>query len=75
MPKIFLIKNRLHEQQLRLLQQNAQLNKNDLGNILGDSQQPLSLIVNKKEGKHHVIFFIEEEAASVSSVRRGREGG
>lgn len=57
MPKIFLIKNRLHEQQLRLLQQNSAGNKHDLGNILGDNQ-PLSLIVQKKEGKL-LLEFIE----------------
>lgn len=55
MPKIFLIKNRLHQQQLRLLEsQNAATTKTgDLGNILGGSSepQPLSLIVQKKEGK------------------------
>lgn len=51
MPKIFLIKNRLHQQQLRLLEsQNAANNKNDL---LGDDQKPLSLIVQKKEGKSY----------------------
>ncbi|XP_065158923.1 transcriptional regulator ovo isoform X2 [Atheta coriaria] len=49
MPKIFLIKNRLHQQQLRLLEsQNAANNKNDL---LGDDQKPLSLIVQKKEDR------------------------
>lgn len=47
MPKIFLIKNRLHQQQLRLESQNAG-NKNELG--IGDPQ-PLSLIVQKKDGK------------------------
>lgn len=48
MPKIFLIKNRLRQQQLLLNQeqQNGTNNKNDLGH--GDSQ-PLSLIVHKKE--------------------------
>lgn len=48
MPKIFLIKNRLRQQQLLLNQeqQNGANNKNDLGH--GDSQ-PLSLIVHKKE--------------------------
>lgn len=53
MPKIFLIKNRLHQQQLRLQeQQNG--GKNDLGiGSAGDagagSPQPLSLIVERKE--------------------------
>lgn len=62
MPKIFLIKNRLHQQQLRLLEsQNAAATKNELatsgtgggtGSVLGDNtQQPLSLIVHKKDGK------------------------
>lgn len=54
MPKIFLIKNRLHQQQLRLESQNAGNVKNDL--LIGDNQ-PLSLIVHKKDGKDksHVI--------------------
>ncbi|CAH1996571.1 unnamed protein product [Acanthoscelides obtectus] len=47
MPKIFLIKNRLHQQQLRLESQNAGNVKNDLGIV--DTQQPLSLIVQKKD--------------------------
>ncbi|CAG9861166.1 unnamed protein product [Phyllotreta striolata] len=48
MPKIFLIKNRLHQQQqqLRLESQNAGNAKNDLG--IGDNQ-PLPLIVRKKD--------------------------
>ncbi|XP_050507729.1 transcriptional regulator ovo-like isoform X1 [Diabrotica virgifera virgifera] len=46
MPKIFLIKNRLHQQQLRLESQNAGDAKTDLG--IGDCQ-PLSLIVQKKD--------------------------
>ncbi|CAH1103697.1 unnamed protein product [Psylliodes chrysocephalus] len=46
MPKIFLIKNRLHQQQLRLESQNAGNVKNDL--LIGDNQ-PLSLIVHKKD--------------------------
>lgn len=49
MPKIFLIKDRLQQQQLRLLEQ--QKNQNDgsssLLSPLSDSQ-PLSLIVNKR---------------------------
>ncbi|XP_060531336.1 transcriptional regulator ovo isoform X2 [Cylas formicarius] len=53
MPKIFLIKNRLHQQQLRLLEnQNATQGKNDLGiDRVEGSPQPLSLIVPKKEEK------------------------
>lgn len=52
MPKIFLIKNRLHQQQLKLLEsQNATAQKNDLG--IGDSQ-PLPLIVQKKDGKDRI---------------------
>ncbi|XP_068906122.1 transcriptional regulator ovo isoform X3 [Tenebrio molitor] len=49
MPKIFLIKNRLHQQQLRLSQesQNAANTKNDPN---ADSQ-PLSLIVHKKDDR------------------------
>nr|XP_023014705.1 transcriptional regulator ovo isoform X2 [Leptinotarsa decemlineata] len=46
MPKIFLIKNRLHQQQLRLEIQNGGNGKNELG--IGESQ-PLSLIVQKKD--------------------------
>lgn len=59
MPKIFLIKNRLHQQQLRLLEhQNAVQGKNDLGieksNDVASppSPKPLSLIVPKKDGKN-----------------------
>ncbi|KAK9891535.1 hypothetical protein WA026_015499 [Henosepilachna vigintioctopunctata] len=49
MPKIFMIKNRLLQQQLRLSeQQDAVTAKHELGGILGDSE-PLSLIVPKKE--------------------------
>lgn len=56
MPKIFLIKNRLHQQQLRLLEsQNAIANKaGDLN--AGLDQQPLSLIVHKKDGELLLIF-------------------
>lgn len=55
MPKIFLIKNRLHQQQLRLLEaQNGAANKNELD--IGDSQ-PLPLVVQKKEGKRPEIQF------------------
>lgn len=51
MPKIFLIKNRLHQQQLKLLEsQNATANKSGELNAALE-QQPLSLIVQKKEGK------------------------
>lgn len=50
MPKIFLIKNRLHQQQLKLLEsQNGQIKSGDLN--AGLEQQPLSLIVHKKEGR------------------------
>lgn len=55
MPKIFLIKNRLHQQQLRLESQNAG-NKNELG--LADPQ-PLSLIVQKKDGKKNNYLIIQ----------------
>ncbi|XP_066244717.1 transcriptional regulator ovo isoform X3 [Euwallacea similis] len=59
MPKIFLIKNRLHQQQQRLLEnQHAAQIKNDLGIEKSDvgptsppSPKPLSLIVPKKEDK------------------------
>ncbi|XP_030766545.1 transcriptional regulator ovo isoform X3 [Sitophilus oryzae] len=62
MPKIFLIKNRLHQQQLRLLEnQNAAQGKNDHlgieksegnnGPASPGSPQPLSLIVPKKDDK------------------------
>ncbi|XP_076252397.1 transcriptional regulator ovo isoform X4 [Rhynchophorus ferrugineus] len=69
MPKIFLIKNRLHQQQLRLLEnQNAQ-GKNDLGIDKGDvcppspgSLEPLSLIVPRRNEKEY-----KSEDASKSS--------
>ncbi|KAH0949308.1 hypothetical protein HN011_006154 [Eciton burchellii] len=58
MPKIFLIKNRLHQQQLRL-QESQHLSKSPpLGkdSPLGSSE-PLSLIVNKDQCK---IFSISK---------------
>lgn len=63
MPKIFLIKNRLHQQQLRLLEnQNAAQVKNDLGIEKSEvspaspaSPQPLSLIVPKKDGNYNIF--------------------
>ncbi|CAG9762991.1 unnamed protein product [Ceutorhynchus assimilis] len=69
MPKIFLIKNRLHQQQLRLLEsQNAVQVKNDLGldksevepRVVPVSPQPLSLIVPKKDTDKivYVISYI-----------------
>lgn len=61
MPKIFWIKNRLHEQQQRLaLQQNG---LNNIKNNSGDSQfgdtscEPLSLIV-KKDGKKSFFYYV-----------------
>ncbi|EZA59848.1 hypothetical protein X777_16050 [Ooceraea biroi] len=56
MPKIFLIKNRLHQQQLRLLE-SQHLGKNvSLGSardnpLDSSAPQPLSLIVNKDQCK------------------------
>lgn len=56
MPKIFLIKDRLHQQQLRLLeQQNLISNKNEdrLGPIRSPSpcgsNEPLALVSKKKD--------------------------
>lgn len=54
MPKIFLIKNRLHQQQQRLESLNASNGKNELG--IADLQ-PLPLIVHKKEGKNDLIVL------------------
>lgn len=54
MPKIFLIKNRLHQQQLRLLEsQNLIQAKNENRLNIGDSSQqdhdePLSLVAKKR---------------------------
>lgn len=56
MPKIFLIKNRLHQQQLRLLEsQNLIQAKNDDRLNIGDSayqnqddREPLSLVARKR---------------------------
>ncbi|KAJ8675947.1 hypothetical protein QAD02_011733 [Eretmocerus hayati] len=70
MPKIFLIKNRLHQQQLRLQQLEAQghLGKLSPGphqpsplvhgkhSPLGN-QEPLSLIVNKHQCEYQWIFM------------------
>lgn len=63
MPKIFLIKDRLHQQQLKLQeQQNGGKNALDIvstgdsppGGGGGSPQQPLPLIVERKdEGKDH----------------------
>lgn len=69
MPKIFLIKNRLHQQQLRLLEsQNAFQAKNENRLNIGDSAQqdhhddrePLSLIARNRNtednsaSSHHI---------------------
>lgn len=53
MPKIFLIKNRLHQQQLKLLEsQNATAQKNEKNDLgIENSPQPLPLIVQKKDGE------------------------
>lgn len=66
MPKIFLIKNRLHQQQLKLLESQNLTNKDDqsgLNIIYNDSEQcdnagnprpgpgPLSLIAKKDDNK------------------------
>lgn len=68
MPKIFLIKNRLHQQQQRLNEsQNATNAKSELGNILGDSQ-PLSLIVQKKDGKHIINTCVLEYLEKLHSL-------
>ncbi|KAK1129296.1 hypothetical protein K0M31_020422 [Melipona bicolor] len=61
MPKIFLIKNRLHQQQLRLLEA-QHLGKspppcNDKGSPLDSESEPLSLIVNKHQCKFQSIIF------------------
>lgn len=63
MPKIFLIKNRLHQQQLRLLEsQNLLAAKNDLGlgdrdeddSHSGDGQnEPLSLVSRNRDRDHN----------------------
>lgn len=63
MPKIFLIKNRLHQQQLKLLEsQNLLAAKNDLGlgdrdeddSRSGDGQnEPLSLVSRNRERDNH----------------------
>lgn len=53
MPKIFLIKNRLHQQQLRLLEsQNLLAAKDDLvlGNSAGNGHdEPLSLVSRNRD--------------------------
>lgn len=56
MPKIFLIKNRLHQQQLRLLESQNLLNAKDddrLGPLNstdnGNGGEPLSLVSRKKD--------------------------
>lgn len=55
MPKIFLIKNRLHQQQLRLLE-SSHLGKGPLHGSGKDSplgsSEPLSLIVTKDQRKY-----------------------
>lgn len=74
MPKIFLIKNRLHQQQLKLLEsQNLLAAKNDLGlgdrdeddSHSGDGQnEPLSLVSRNRDRDSHDsgkwIFFLHE---------------
>ncbi|XP_050303343.1 transcriptional regulator ovo isoform X3 [Anthonomus grandis grandis] len=73
MPKIFLIKNRLHQQQLRLLEsQNATQVKNELGIerandaplVSPTSPQPLSLIVPKNNEQEKTK---EEEKAKTKT--------
>ncbi|XP_026461428.1 transcriptional regulator ovo isoform X2 [Ctenocephalides felis] len=46
MPKIFLIKNRLHQQQLRLLE-----SQKSSGDELLDCREPISLVARKKEDR------------------------
>lgn len=53
MPKIFLIKNRLHQQQLRLQEQNSKA----AGDLLEGDPQPLPLIV-KKEGRKTINLLV-----------------
>lgn len=48
MPKIFLIKNRLHQQQLRLLESQNSLHSKDEDRLLS-GVEPLSLISRKKD--------------------------
>lgn len=69
MPKIFLIKNRLHQQQLKLLESQKRDTSNDNeshnagealtppGSPLSDCQ-PLSLIVNKSTGRNTFFFTL-----------------
>lgn len=76
MPKIFLIKNRLHQQQLKLLEsQNLLAAKNDLelgerdddDSHSGDGQnEPLSLVSRNRDrdnhdaGKQTFFFFLKQ---------------
>lgn len=72
MPKIFLIKNRLHQQQLRLQeQQSGQAGKNDLG--IGEPQ-PLSLIVERKEEGKEISTMGAERNPRARSVRNRKSG-
>lgn len=71
MPKIFLIKNRLHQQQLRLLESQNLLSAKDedrLGPLSGSSNggsshhhhsndEPLSLVSRKKDNRDSGEFF------------------
>lgn len=63
MPKIFWIKNRLHEQQQRLALQNGHIKHGSdnasqaAASYLGDTCEPLSLIVNKREGMYSFKIF------------------
>lgn len=49
MPKIFLIKTRLHQQQLRLLESQNSLHSKDDDRLL--SGEPLSLISRKRDNQ------------------------
>lgn len=73
MPKIFLIKNRLHQQQLKLLEsQNLIQSKNDDSfNIEYNSEnrgEPLSLVAKKQSGKWSSNFKDSEGTTGTSNA-------
>lgn len=67
MPKIFLIKNRLHQQQLRLQEAQGLLAKDDQGLCPGsplDDGEPLPLLKDRRDrrdGKHHFHINISDQ--------------
>lgn len=84
MPKIFLIKNRLHQQQLRLLESQNLLNAKDedrLGPLnspvsphshnqrcITRTDEPLSLVSRKKDNKESGTVYLQHKKYTAISL-------